>query len=139
MRVDRIPVEIENDLISALKTSFVHTATHHNHREIASLIAFMLQEARAGPSDGTIQRRTTLRDKGRNARVGSVSNLQARFMNDARNSKPRLSTPDLGLSVLEAYANILCSPDGLPQLRRFMQNVPGRVRQTHRSPRASLM
>jgi len=113
----------------ALVTMFKVTGTHHSHRDIASLIAYLLHEARTAPMVSAVQRRGTIQRPapGRASPVTLVAPSQASSDKSEVANRSKLSMAELGLRVLEVYADLVCGLEDQQHLKRFVQNVPGRV------------
>jgi len=112
--------------LQAFEDVFTHLTSKGEHRDLANFIAYAMQEARAERSTRR-HRRSTLRNivPGRSSppHVGSLRRAMSQL---GQPSTPKLSTHELGISVLERFATLFCDGQHPTHLRRFVRSVPTR-------------
>ncbi|GAB7347328.1 hypothetical protein MBLNU459_g4272t1 [Dothideomycetes sp. NU459] len=126
LKADRVTPEVLPEILHTLKSLCVCKNSHLNHRDIATFITYALQDERA------MQSATPLLGKG--MRQGSMAGQFAasprikvpnspRFAEDSAGSRP-LTQAEIGISVLETYAEVLCAWDNNAHIKKFDHQVP---------------
>lgn len=128
LRTDVIHKACLPTVLSAVKALFSASATHANYRDLASFIAYALQEGRA-PGNSQSHRRgtTTSRVSGRNSPMSVLARKRSVQLLGLSMTAETITAEDLGVSILQSYAELLCDGPSASQLRKFIRHVPGRV------------
>lgn len=116
------------EMLGALKGVFSSSGAQNNHRDLASFIAYTLQESQAHASN--ISQRRAASSGSESGRTTPLIRKAYERVVAHRNGDPSLSkstVQEVGIHVLEAFTQVLCDASTVVQLKRFTKQVPGRV------------
>lgn len=129
LKADRVTSEVLPEILHALKSLCICKNSHLNHRDIATFVTYALQDERA------VQPATSSLAKG--TRYGSIpaqstASPRSRIPSSPNHSEntagtARLSQTEIGISVLEMYAEVLCAWDNTSYIKKFDHQVPTKV------------
>lgn len=123
LKIDRVTSDVLPYILDALKSISLCKTSHLGHRDIVTFITYALHDEQAFPSAVSSVSKITRNGSIRSPRPETASRMPGGTSGDV------LTKAEIGVKVLEMYAEVLCAWDSVSAtlIKKFDLQVPPRV------------